>query len=397
MNFSPVELDEDTRSFWVEAREFFEKHVTEDVLEEERRTGSGFNEAFHRALGERAWVTPRWSVDEGGAGLDPVRARIVELELERSGAPTIVSQTTPLPAIAVRNFGNEELKADVLPGVPSGRVNICLGYTEPDCGSDLAAVRTRALRDGDEWVITGQKMFTSGAQFCQYSLVLTRTDPEAPKHKGLTVFLVPLDLPGVEIRPIGTVGGEQTNFVHYDEVRVGDHFRIGGINEGWSVLSAPLAQEHGMGQGEDLAAGSGRVYIDRARRLLDATVGWLQTQVDASGIPRMHDPITRERLARVALDIEVAVAAPGAMARINAAEMLVRSASDLLELVGSAGLLALGADGAVAQGVPEYIFRFAPGTRIYGGTTDIHRNLVAEHILGLPRSTPRSRRVDGTL
>ena len=391
MNFSAVELDDEQRAFWKETRAFFEEHVGEEVHEEERRTGGGFNAGVHQALGSRGWITPRWPVAEGGAGLDAIRARIVELEFERTGAPMIVSQTTPLPAIAVRKFANEELKNHVLSGVPDGTINICLGYTEPDCGSDLASARTRAVRDGDEWVINGQKMFTSGAEFCQYSLVLTRTNPDAPKHKGLTVFLVPLDLPGIEIRPIRTVGGESTNFVHYDDVRVSDYYRIGGVDDGWSVLSAPLADEHGMGEIDDLQPGSGRVTINRARLLLDAVIQTLKNQVDEQGRPRLEDPVTRERLARMRLEIEISVMAPGPMARVDGAEMLVRSACDMLELMGPAGLLPTGTEGALGGGFPEYMYRFCPGTRIYGGTTDIHRNIIAEQILGLPRSTPKSR------
>jgi alkylation response protein AidB-like acyl-CoA dehydrogenase len=390
MNFAAIELDDEQRAFWRETRAFFEDVVTDEVHEQERRTGSGYNEAFHRALGGQGWIMPRWPAEEGGAALDSVRARIVEIELDRAGPPVVVSQTTPLPALAVRMFADEQLKAEVLPGVATGQVNLCLGYTEPDCGSDLAAVRTRAVRDGDEWVINGRKMFTTGAQFCQYVLLLTRTDPDAPKHRGLTVFLVPLDSPGIEIRPIGTVGGEKTNFVYYDDVRVPDRYRLGPVNGGWAVLSAPLAAEHGLGAAPDeLAAGSGRISVHRLARLLGTVVGWLEDQVDDAGRRRLDDPTVRARLAQVATELENAAVAPGAIARIYCSEALARGSSDLLELVGPAGLLPHGTDGVVEDGWAEYMYRFWPGTTIYGGTTEVHRNIVAETDLGLPRSTPR--------
>ena len=280
-------------------------------------------------------------------------------------------------------------KREVLPGIANGSIRVCLGYTEPDAGSDLAAVRTRAVRDGDEWILNGQKMFTTGAQFCQYSFCLTRTNPDVAKHKGLTVFLVPLDLPGIEIRGIGTVGGERTNFVHYDDVRVPDHFRLGAVDAGWTVVSEPLAQEHGIGRADTLDSEPPGTYVNTTRRLLAAVVDALQDAVDDEGRPRLEDPSVLERLGRVVVDIEATHATPGPMGRIISAETLVRDASDLLELMGPQGVLAHGADGAVQDGYPEYAFRFAPGTRIYGGSTDIHRNLVAEHMLGLPRSTPR--------
>jgi alkylation response protein AidB-like acyl-CoA dehydrogenase len=385
MNFAPIQLDNEVRQFWAEVRTFFETHVTEAVHEAERRTGGGFNEQLHRALGRRRWVAPRWPVEEGGAGLDALRARIISLELERSGAPAILTTTTLLPPVAIRMFAVDEVKAEVLPGIADGTIRVCLGYTEPGCGSDLAAVRTRAVRDGDEWVINGQKMFTTAAQFCQYCFCLTRTNTDVRKHKGLTVFLLPLDLAGVEIRGINTLGGERTNFVYLNDVHVPDRYRLGEVDQGWTVVSAPLAQEHGMGD-EDGSAGS--TYAKTTRRLVDAVVAWAGEQSTPDGRPLLEDVRVRQTLARVELGIEIANVSPGPMGRINSADALVRDASELLDLVGSSGLLAHGADAAALNGLLEYGFRFAPGTTIYGGSTDIHRNLVAERTLGLPRSTP---------
>jgi alkylation response protein AidB-like acyl-CoA dehydrogenase len=239
------------------------------------------------------------------------------------------------------------------------------------------------VRDGDDWIVNGQKMFTTGAQFCQYCLCLTRTDPDAPKHRGLTVFLVPLDLPGIEIRPIRTLGGERTNFVHFDDVRVPDGYRLGGVNEGWSVLQAPLAAEHGMNTRSDLSPSPGRINIHKSRRLFEAAVAHLRAR------GALDDAATREKLARVAMDIEVAAVAAGPLARVLSAEVFVRAAAVLVDLVGPAALLAHGADGSAADGLLEELWRFAPGTRIYGGTTEIFRNLIAEQYLKLPRSTPK--------
>ena len=256
----------------------------------ERQTGGGFDEPLHLAMGERGWVAPTWPASEGGAGLDSLRAAIVAREFTRSGAPPILAGTTLLPASAIRAHGSEQLQREVLPGIANGTIRVCLGYTEPDAGSDLAAVRTRAVRDGDEWIVNGQKMFTTGAQFCQYSFCLTRTNPDVAKHKGLTVFLVPLDLPGIEIRGIGTVGGERTNFVHYDDVRVPDHFRLGAVDAGWTVVSEPLAHEHGLGRDDELAIEPPGSYVNTTRRLLAAVVDELRGAVDDAGRPRLEDP-----------------------------------------------------------------------------------------------------------
>ena len=291
--------------------------------------------------------------------------------------------------MSIRPHGSEQLKREVLPGIANGTIRVCLGYTEPDAGSDLAAVRTRAVRDGDEWIVQGQKMFTTGAQFCQYCFLLARTNPDVAKHKGLTVFLVPLDLPGIEIRGIGTVGGERTNFVHYDEVRV-PTISGSGRSTGAGRSSRSRSPRNTACTATATSCWSRRpCTAETTRRLLGRVVEELRDEVDDAGRPRLEDPSVLERLGRVALDIEASDVTPGPMGRIISAETLVRDASDLLELLGPAGRLGHGADGAVCDGYAEYAFRFAPGTRIYGGSTDIHRNLVAEQLLGLPRSTPR--------
>jgi alkylation response protein AidB-like acyl-CoA dehydrogenase len=225
MDFSRVPLDAEGQKFLDEVRSFMTEHVTEDVLEEERRTGSGFNERVHLALGRRGWIMPAWPAERGGAGLDPVRARILELEMRRAEVPSITHGTTRLVLSAVEKSGQPDLVAELLPGVAAGTVRFCLGYTEPDGGSDIAAAKTRAVRDGDEWVINGSKIFTTGAQNCQYTFLITRTDPELPKHRGLTMFLVPLASEGVEIQAIRTYGGERTNIVYYSDVRISDRYR----------------------------------------------------------------------------------------------------------------------------------------------------------------------------
>jgi len=387
MNFGVVELDEDTKQFWADVKDLLAEYVTDAVLEEERATGSGFNEQLHLALGKRGWVAPSWPVEAGGAGLDGMRTRIIGEEILRSGAPYVLASTTLLPPIAIRMFGSEELQNDVLPRVADGSVRICLGYTEPDCGSDLAAVRTRAVQDGDAWIINGQKMFTTGAQHSQFCFLLARTDPAAPAHKGLTVFLLPLESPGVEIRPIDTLGGERTNFVYLHDVRINDRWRLGEVNSGWSVIAAPLTAEHSMGGGDSDEITS--PYLIACEDLLQSALAWATDTVGDDGHPVSAQQEVRRGIAEIAIAIELARSTPGAMGRIVCSDTLNATASRLMDLVGSSAQLLRGADGAVVDGAFEFGFRFAPGTAIYGGSTDIARNMVAERILGLPRSTPR--------
>ena len=390
MDFSQIDLDDDLRAFWTDVRSFMEHHVTESVLLEERRTGSGFCEDLHLAMGNRGWVAPDWPAAEGGAGLDAVRTHILRHELRRSGAPSILAGTTLLPPVSIRMFGTTALQREILPGVAKGIIRICLGYTEPDTGSDLAGVRTRATRDGDDWIVNGQKMFTTGAQHCQFCFLLARSDPTASKHRGLTVLLVPLDLPGIEIRPIGTLGGERTNFVFYDDVRVPDRYRIGEEGAGWMVISGALGAEHHLSDDTNripLNSGGGS-YTPVLARALDAAVSWAEAP-GPNGRRPIDDPTVRERLARVCAHIEACEVATGPHGRVLSSQLLIEDAADLLDLVGPAALLSNGQEGSVAGGYLEYAHRFAQGTAIYGGTVEIHRSMIAERFLGLPRSTPK--------
>ncbi|MDQ7908566.1 acyl-CoA dehydrogenase family protein [Phytohabitans sp. ZYX-F-186] len=378
MDFSAVVLDDELEAFAAEVREFVAAHVTDEVRAEERRTGSGFNLALHKAMGAKGWIVPR---------LDRARLRILELALEAADAPLITLSTTRLVLSAVERYAAADLRAELLPKVLAGDVRFCLGYTEPDGGSDIAAAKTRAVRDGDEWVVNGQKVFTTGAQNCQYTFLITRTDPSVPKHKGLTMFLLPLETPGVEIGPIHTVGGERTNVVYYGDVRVPDRYRLGPVNGGWAVLRGPLDEEHfGAGHTDGLAdLNIGSSWARLQRRGLAAAVRWARTARRPDGSHPIDDPTVRVRLGRIALDVEAALGTPGPMGRVRVSETLIRGSADLVDLVGPEALLPQGTEGCWEDGILDYAHRFAQGTAIYGGTTEVFRNIIAQHVLGLPR------------
>jgi alkylation response protein AidB-like acyl-CoA dehydrogenase len=301
----------------------------------------------------------------------------------------------------VRQFGSDELKAEIAAGVQAGEIQACLGYTEPDCGSDAAAIRTRAVRDGDEWRITGQKMFSTGAHLSQFVMLTARTNPDVAKHQGITMFLVPLDGPGVEVQGIGTLGGERTNFVFLDDVRVADRYRLGPVDQGWAIASGALAAEHGMGNASSadhrtaelrnvIASTAG--WQGTLRDVLASAEHWAETTVRPDGSRMIDDPMVRVRLARVALDCAISEFTPNPFRRVVASDVFIRDVADLVELIGPTALIPEGEDGAVEDGVIEWAHRFAQGTSIYGGTTDIQRNLIAEHVLGLPRHRSVLRR-----
>jgi len=248
MDFSEMILPADDVAYWRdEVVPFYDEHLGEDVLDRERREGNGWVPELEIELGKRGWLEPTESSEHGGADLDPVRAALLlGEEARRAGVLFPVKGSHQLVMEVVRRFGSPEVQAEVLAGAAAGTIKACLGYTEPDCGSDAAAVTTRAVQDGSHWIVNGQKMFSTGAHLCQYAMITARTNPEASKHRGITLFLAKLDQPGVERQGIDTLGGERTNFIYFDEAVIPDSHRLGPIDEGWQVASGALAAEHGM-------------------------------------------------------------------------------------------------------------------------------------------------------
>jgi alkylation response protein AidB-like acyl-CoA dehydrogenase len=394
MDFGLVELTDEQRRFADEVRSTLEALVTPDVHEHERATGDGFNERVHLALGERGWLMPGWPVEEGGAGLDPICQRILQLELARHKVPGVTSSTTSLVWSAMDRFSDPELRDELKPRVAKGTVRFCLGYTEPDGGSDIAAAKVRAVRDGDEWVLSGSKMFTTGAHNCQYTFLITRTDLALPKHRGLTLFLVPLDADGIDIQAIRTFGGERTNAVYFGDVHISDRYRIGGVNDGWTVLRGPLDEEHGVGAADDGLAdlSMGRNFLRPLEAALDATIQWAKSTTRPNGTRPIDDPSVLARLGRIAMELEAGICTPGPMGRVKGSLALVEGAAELVDILGPEGVVQIGGQGAVADGAADFAHRWAQGTATYGGTVEVFQTIIAQHVLGLPRpSYPGSK------
>jgi len=245
VDFSRVTLADGDQAFLEQARDFLQTHVTDDVRRRDRETGDNFDEGVHLALGAAGYLEGEWKGAADG-GFPRVRRRIWELEKRRAHVPWVTWGTTAMVARSVARFGSPELRSEVMPKVFSGEVRLCLGYTEPEGGSDIATCKTRAVRDGDNWIINGSKMFTTGAHKCQYVFLITNTDPDAPKHKSLTMFLVPLDSAGIDIQGIRTVDGDRTNIVYYSDGRVTR--RLDHDASGWV---------HGLCAGQDRCEGCG--------------------------------------------------------------------------------------------------------------------------------------------
>jgi alkylation response protein AidB-like acyl-CoA dehydrogenase len=391
MDFSPLELEGEDALIREEVRRVLAEKVTGEVRAEVERTGSSWDESLYLTLGERGWILPERPPEEGGAGLSPLQAEILQLELDRADAPLMPLGLTRLTSPAVERFGRPDLAEELIPRIARGEIRICLGYTEPDGGSDVAAAKTRAVRDGEDWVVNGSKMFTTEAQHCQYAFLLTRTNPDVPKHKGLTMFLMPLDSDGVEIGPIHTVGGERTNVVYFTDARVSDRFRLGEVDDGWRVLMGPLAAEHGEGHMPEVTpvTGMGKIPVAALENALDSAVRWAAD--DGGGAPRFADPVVRWRLAEVAIKAEGAAACKDPMGRVYGSLACIEGCAELLDVVGPEAVIKAHNEGAIQDGAMEAAHRFAQGTAIYGGTVEVFKNMVAQHVLGLPRQLPAAR------
>ena len=376
MDFSRVELSADDQVFQNELRALLKTLVTDEVIRRDRETGENFDEGVHLALGEAGYLVAEFN-DEVDGGLSRLRRRLWNLEIGRAHTPWFHWGTTAMVARAVRDFGSEELKAEVMERALTGRIRLCLGYTEPEGGSDVATCKTRAVRDGDGWIINGSKMFTSNAQNASYVFLITNTDPSAPKHQSLTMFLVPLESPGVEIQPLRTVDGDRTNITYYSDVRVDDRYRLGEVNAGWTVLRDALNDEHGTVE-------RGADGLQKVAAMAEHLV-LLAEAIDKVAALTADEDAVKYRLGRGIARMEAAMSTPDMFGRVANAQTMRDVSLDLMDIQGAVATLPVDAHGAQADGGAEYVFRLAGPTGIYGGTLEVFRNMIAQHALGLGR------------
>ena len=369
-----------------ETREVFENVLTPELRAKAHFSFEGHDWEVSRALGKAGLLLPDWPEQWGGRGADSAASR-ASGEVWREYGWTIVPKgVTSMVGQIVMRFGTPELQQEVLPRMGAGEITASLGYTEPSCGSDVFAARTRAVQDGDEWVINGQKMFTSGAEIASYVLLLTRTDPDAPKHKGLTLFLVPTDAPGFEYHRIFTFMDEPTNATFYTDLRLPDRYRLGEVNGGVRVMGAALEMEQG----------GGNLFQD-IRKMADLALDWAR-EADRGNDKAIDDPRVQVRIAKVMAHARLAEVlaarvistrseklpdqAYGPATKIFSTESYIADSADLLDLAAPDTLLRE----RRGLGLIEEGYRHSTATSIYGGTSEVLRSMVAERRLGLPRS-----------
>ncbi|GAA1226441.1 acyl-CoA dehydrogenase family protein [Prauserella halophila] len=379
-------------AFRTEVRQWLADNLVGDFAALKGRGGSGrehecYEErvAWNRRLAEAGWTCLGWPVEYGGRGLSLFQQVIFHEEYARAGAPARVNHLgEELLGPTLIELGTEQQRQRFLPGIADVTELWCQGYSEPGAGSDLAGVRTRARREGDEWVLDGQKVWTSLAQHADWCFVLARTDPGSTRHAGLSYLLVPMDQPGVRVRPIEQLTGtSEFNEVFFDGARTGAEMVVGEPGDGWRVAMATLGYERGVstiGQQVGFAKElDGIVATARANGTYD-------------------DPVVRARLARARLGLDVirthalrtlsSVAAGTQGPEVSVSKLLwARWHRDLGELA----MAVRGADALTVAGAPyalddqQSLYLFSRADTIYGGSDEIQRNIIAERVLGLPK------------
>ena len=390
-----IELTAEQKALQQEVREYMTTVMTPELLEEmkipEYKEGGvpEFRKQYAR-MGADGWIGLSWSRELGGRELSHVQQYIFTDEVVRSGfAYPFLTTEAVTPVIAAN--ANEEVREEVVGGVRDGKVVIAIGYSEPNAGTALASLTTKAVRDGDDWIINGQKMWTSLANFADYVWLAARTDPDpAKKHKGLTMFLVPTDIAGFSHTPVHTLG-VRTNATYYSDIRLPDKYRVGEVNGGWKLITGQLNIErlslftHGQ--------------VDA---LYQGVCHWAAETPSPSGGSLIDQPWVQHNLAKVRSGLEVVKLicwkqawamdqgaldmADASVAKVYGSEFFVELYRLLLEVMGQAGTISADSPGAVLRGKIEFRWRVGSILTFGGGANEVQRDIIAMAGLWMPRT-----------
>jgi alkylation response protein AidB-like acyl-CoA dehydrogenase len=386
-----VDFTPEQKAIRAEFRAYLDKIMTPEVRAATVAVESGDTyRKVIRQMGQDGWLTPGWPESYGGRGLDSLTQKILLEELVLAEAPfPFVTVNTVGPALM--RLGTERQKADILPRIATGELIFAIGYSEPGAGTDLASLKTRAVQDGDDYVVNGQKIFTSGAEGADYVFLAVRTDPDAPPHKGITILMMDTKLPGFSVSPIWTVGGVRTNVTYYEDVRVPADMVIGEVNAGWRLIAEQLNHERiglaaltygANGCFDQVVDWAGKVKTGENGRLLD--VSWVQSALgEAYALLRAIDVMGNRVAAQVAQGSTRADLASGL--KVFGTEGVIKVMRLLLDVIGSAGLVRDGSPGAVLKGRIEREYRKCQINTFGGGTAEVLRDMVAQVGLGMPR------------
>ena len=387
-----LDYTDEQRALLAEIRAYMADLVSEELRAELRHTEGG-GPLYHQAIqkmGADGWLGIGWPAEHGGQGRGPIEQFIFFDEVQAAGFPVpILTLNTVGPTLI--KFGTEEQRARYLPPILEGRCHFSIGYSEPAAGTDLASLRTKAVRDGDQYVITGQKMWTSLADHADFIWLAARTDPDVAKHAGISILIAPADAPGVTITPIDTLGGNNVHTVFFDDVRVPVSNLVGPENGGWKLITTQLNHE--------------RVALNAVgpvRRIFDETRSFA-AGVDAGGGRRLLDvPWVQMALARVEAKLDVLLLlnwqqawsiaedrlkpAEASAIKVYGSEFYVEACRLLMEVLGAAGTLADGSPGAALRGDLERYYRMRLVLTFGGGTNEVQRDIISMAGLRMPRA-----------
>ncbi len=391
-----IDLTPDQRELQTELRDYFATLMTPEVR---ASTGSAeFEENprykdLIRQIGSDGWLGVGWPKEYGGKGFTPIEQYIFFNESQKAHCP-IPFLTTNTVGPTLRNFGTDEQKDFFLNKILAGEMHFSIGYSEPEAGTDLASLQTRAVKDGDEWVINGQKLYTSLAYNADYIWLAARTDQDAPRHKGITMFLVPADSPGFSIQPFETFGPSHTTATFYDDVRVPDSAIVGELNGGWNLITNQLNHERvslfasgrllqlmqsSLAWARDTKLADGRRVIDQE---------WVQVKLAECHALVKHLDLLNWKVASDNTHGRMSPAEASAV-KVHGSESMHRIYTLLTEVIGASGHLREGSPGAELAGQIESSYRSVWVLTFGGGTNEVQRDIIGMVGLGLPREKRR--------
>jgi alkylation response protein AidB-like acyl-CoA dehydrogenase len=393
-------LTPEQQSFRDEVRDWLRRNLPRSWVERlhggsdiPRPEAYAFLRDWQRTMYDAGFVGLTWPKEYGGRGLTFMEEMILHEEMALAKAPPVLNiLAIGMAGPTIIAYGTEEQKKRYPPKMLSCEEIWCQGYSEPNAGSDLASLSTRAVKEGEYYVVNGQKVWTSLAHMADWMMLLARTDPDAPKHKGITYFLMDMHTPGVTVKPLKQITGDaEFNEVYFDNVRIHESQILGGLNNGWAVGLTTLMYER-------LALGFGLQV--RLRIALDGLVE-LARQTRKNGVPATQDPSIRQKLAQLWIDTEVfkytgaraitkllkgelpgPEASTGKMMWVEGHQRLQELA---MEIEGPYAQLTKGSAWAIADGLWQHTFLRSRANSIEGGTTEIQRNIIGERVLGLPK------------
>ncbi len=388
-----IDLTPELKELQMELRDYFENDIMTDEMNAEMNSptyeggGPVYLEKMEK-MGRDGWLGIGWPKEYGGQDRTPLEQFVFADEVQRAGFPLpFLTLSTVGPTLM--HYGSQELKDEILPKILAGKLHFSIGYSEPGAGTDLASLKTRAHKEGDDWVINGQKTWTSLATYADYVWIAARTDPDAKKHKGLTMFVVPTTDPGFSISPIWTIGGMRTNQTFYDNVRVSEKYMVGELNGGWKLMTSQLNHE--------------RVSLfpyGPFARLTEAARHWAQNTTLANGKKVIDLPYVQTNFAKLHANIETLrlmiwkqawtlthsdlSPAEASTIKVFASEFMVEGYRSLMEIFGVAGVLDKDSPGAVLNAKAERGYRSALILTFGGGTNEVQRDIIAMAGLFMP-------------